>query len=76
MARGSRRKDKKQQEEGQEAAGGRTRSSKRKDKRQPTTCPSSCYKLSFLFLIIGSPGAHILCPFVLNRLPKGMLRGS
>ena len=29
--RGSRRKDRKQQEEGQEAAGGRTRSSKRKD---------------------------------------------
>jgi hypothetical protein len=71
-----RRNDKRQQEEGQEAAGGRTRSSRRKDKRQPTTCPSSCYKLSFLFLIIGSPGAHILCPFVLNRLPKGMLRGS
>jgi hypothetical protein len=53
MTRGSRRKDKKQQEEGQEAAGGRTRGSRRKDKRQPgvfmlllflppaTSCPLS-----------------------------------
>ena len=55
--------DKRQQEEGQEAAGGRTRGSRRKDKRQPATCPSSCHKLSFLLLILGSPGSHILCPF-------------
>jgi hypothetical protein len=58
-----RRNDKRQQEEGQEAAGGRTRSSRRKDKRQPTTCPSSCYNLTFLLLMLGSPGSHILCPF-------------
>jgi hypothetical protein len=55
--------DKRQQEEGQEAAGGRTRGSRRKDKRQPTTCPSSCYNLTFLLLILGSLGSHILCPF-------------
>jgi hypothetical protein len=55
-----RRNDKRQQEEGQEAAGGRTGSSRRKDKRQQeegqeaTRCfyaasfPSSCYLLSFV----------------------------
>jgi hypothetical protein len=70
MTRGSRRKDKKQQEEGHEAAGGRTRGSRRKDKRQPTTCPSSCYNLTFLLLILGSLGSHILCPFFLTGFLK------
>ena len=75
--------DKRQQEEGQEAAGGRTRSSMRKGKRQQEEGQEAACNLSFLLLQVVLPLAHSWesrfthsLSFFLHRLPKGILRGS
>jgi hypothetical protein len=58
LRRRMRSNDKRQQEEGQDAAGGRTGSSRRKDKRQQEEGQEAAYNLSFLLLQLDLPLAH------------------
>jgi hypothetical protein len=83
LRRRMRSNDKRQQEEGQEAAGGRTGSKRRKDKRQQEEGQEAACNLSFLLLQVVLPLAHSWesrfthsLSFFLHRLPKGILRGS
>jgi hypothetical protein len=58
LRRRMRSNDKRQQEEGQEAAGGRTGSRRRKDKRQQEEGQEAAYNLSFLLLQVVLPLPH------------------